>query len=298
MKTETTVQGLNASLTAARLGRKTIGLVPTMGNLHSGHIQLVQEARRYCDLVVVSIFVNPLQFGVGEDFDRYPRTLDEDRKLLVDASCDILFAPTVDQMYQQWPQATLVTVGGLSEELCGAHRPGHFSGVATVVSKLFNIVQPNLAFFGEKDYQQLAVIRRLTADLCFPVEIIGVPTIRAADGLALSSRNAYLSPEDRSKAPLIYQTLNWIAAELLAGSREYDNLSAKAVATLKSQGFEPDYVEIRSTDLLHPESTAKEWVILVAAKLGQTRLIDNLLVNIGKDPELRSKRPVSASRKA
>ena len=278
MKTETTIQGLHAALGAARAARKTIGFVPTMGNLHEGHIKLVQEARLRCDVVVVSIFVNPTQFGVGEDFDKYPRTLEADSKMLFDARCDILFAPSVQQMYTETPQHTTVQVDAIADDLCGKSRPGHFTGVATVVTKLFNIVQPNIAFFGEKDYQQLAVIRHLTRDLCFPIDIIGVPTVRAADGLALSSRNGYLSEAERAQAPSIYQTMNQIKDALLHGERNYQGLMEFGRQQLTLAGFDVDYLEIRSPLLLTPNDSSSEWVILVAARLGKTRLIDNLLV--------------------
>ncbi len=205
MKTEVTIQGLSASLNPARTARKIIGFVPTMGNLHEGHLNLVREARKLCDVVVVSIFVNPIQFGPNEDFENYPRTLEQDSHLLADAGCDIIFAPSVEQMYGSQPRLTNISVGKITDDLCGKSRPGHFDGVAVVVTKLFNIVQPNYAFFGQKDYQQLAVIRQLVRDLNLPLEVIGVPITRAADGLALSSRNGYLSTEERQLAPSIYQ---------------------------------------------------------------------------------------------
>lgn len=279
MKTETTVQGLHAALGAARTARKSIGFVPTMGNLHEGHLRLVQEARNRCDIVVVSIFVNPTQFGQGEDFEHYPRTLEADSKLLFDAQCDILFAPSVQQMYGDGAQQTTVQVDSVAADLCGRSRVGHFTGVATVVTKLFNIVQPNVAFFGEKDYQQLAVIRHLTRDLCFPIDIIGVPTVRAADGLALSSRNGYLSAEHRHTATTIYQTLQAIAKQLKRGELNYVMLCEQGAAQLTAAGFVVDYVEIRTPMLSLPDPQSAEWVILVAAKLGKTRLIDNLSVS-------------------
>lgn len=208
MKTETTIQGLTASLSPARAAKKMIGFVPTMGNLHEGHLTLVREAKKICDVVVVSIFVNPTQFGVGEDFDSYPRTLEQDSRLLADVGCDIIFAPSVEQMYGSQPRLTNISVGQITDDLCGKSRPGHFDGVAVVVTKLFNIVQPDYAFFGQKDYQQLAVIRQLVQDLNIPLEVIGVPIVRAQDGLALSSRNGYLTEEQRATAPKIYQLLN------------------------------------------------------------------------------------------
>ena len=194
MKTETTIQGLNAALSPARTAKKRVGFVPTMGNLHEGHLNLVREAKKLCDVVVVSIFVNPIQFGPNEDYANYPRTLDKDSQLLADVECDIIFAPSVEQMYGKQPRLTNISVSGITEDLCGASRPGHFDGVAVVVSKLFNIVLPNLEFFGQKDFQQLAVIRQFVQDLSFPIEVIGVPITRAADGLSLSSRNGYFTP--------------------------------------------------------------------------------------------------------
>ena len=278
MKTETTLQGLHAALKVARAARKSIGFVPTMGNLHEGHLRLVQEARNRCDLVVVSVFVNPTQFGQGEDFEHYPRTLEADSKLLFDAQCDILFTPSVQQMYGDGEQKTTVQVDSIAADLCGRTRVGHFTGVATVVAKLFNIVQPNVAFFGEKDYQQLAVIRHLTRDLCFPIDIIGVPTVRAADGLALSSRNGYLTAEQRQVAVTIYQTMQAIATQLRSTVPDFAALIDYGQTRLTDAGFVVDYVEIRTPLLDAPDAQSAEWVILVAAKLGKTRLIDNLSV--------------------
>lgn len=278
MKTETTLQGLHAALKVARAARKSIGFVPTMGNLHEGHLRLVQEARNRCDLVVVSVFVNPTQFGQGEDFEHYPRTLEADSKLLFDAQCDILFTPSVQQMYGDGEQKTTVQVDSIAADLCGRTRVGHFTGVATVVAKLFNIVQPNVAFFGEKDYQQLAVIRHLTRDLCFPIDIIGVPTVRAADGLALSSRNGYLTAEQRQVAVTIYQTMQAIATQLRSTVTDFAALIDYGQTRLTDAGFVVDYVEIRTPLLGIPDAQSAELVILVAAKLGKTRLIDNLSV--------------------
>lgn len=280
MKTETTLQGLHAALKVARAARKSIGFVPTMGNLHEGHLRLVQEARNRCDLVVVSVFVNPTQFGQGEDFEHYPRTLEADSKLLFDAQCDILFTPSVQQMYGDGEQKTTVQVDSIAADLCGRTRVGHFTGVATVVAKLFNIVQPNVAFFGEKDYQQLAVIRHLTRDLCFPIDIIGVPTVRAADGLALSSRNGYLTAEQRQVAVTIYQTMQAIATQLRSTVPDFAALIDYGQTRLTDAGFVVDYVEIRTPLLGIPDAQSAEWVILVAAKLGKTRLIDNLSVTV------------------
>lgn len=277
MKTETTIQGLNAALSPARTAKKRIGFVPTMGNLHEGHLNLVREAKKLCDVVVVSIFVNPIQFGPNEDFDNYPRTLDKDSQLLADVGCDIVFAPSVEQMYGKQPLLTNISVSGITADLCGASRPGHFDGVAVVVSKLFNIVQPSLAFFGQKDFQQLAVIRQLVQDLSFPIEVIGVPITRAADGLALSSRNGYLTPEQRAVAPTIYQSLKHAEKALLEGA-SLDAVLAEITTQLTQAGFVVDYVEARSPALQMVTDFKQDTVIFVAAKLGTTRLIDNLIV--------------------
>lgn len=277
MKTETTSQGLSASLSPARAARKIIGFVPTMGNLHQGHLNLVREAKKLCDVVVVSIFVNPIQFGPNEDFDSYPRTLEQDQRLLAEVGCDIVFAPTVEQMYGNQPRLTNISVGGITNDLCGLQRPGHFDGVAVVVTKLFNMVQPKYAFFGEKDYQQLAVIRQFVRDLNIPLEVIGVPIARAEDGLALSSRNGYLSPEHRAIAPIIYQSLKAAATQLQAGEALADVL-ANLGQNLTEAGFEVDYVEARSPQLQKVQQFDQDVLLFVAAKLGATRLIDNLQV--------------------
>ena len=277
MKTEITIQGLAASLSPARSARKIIGFVPTMGNLHEGHLNLVREARKLCDVVVVSIFVNPIQFGPNEDFDSYPRTLEQDQRLLAEAGCDIVFAPSVEQMYGNKPRLTNITVGGITNDLCGLQRPGHFDGVAVIVTKLFNIVQPNYAFFGQKDYQQLAVIRQFVRDLNIPLEVIGVPIARAGDGLALSSRNGYLSPENRAVAPKIYQSLKAAEQQLQAGAALPDALQ-NMKAALTEAGFAVDYVEARAPDLQKIEQFNQDIVLFAAAKLGATRLIDNLQV--------------------
>jgi pantoate--beta-alanine ligase len=259
-----------------------IGLVPTMGSLHDGHMSLLEEARRHSDRVIASVFVNPLQFGPGEDFERYPRTPEDDRRVLADAGCDLLFMPPVSEIYPDGPSATLVTVKSLSEMLCGIVRPGHFDGVATVVAKLFGIVQPDLAVFGEKDYQQLAIIRRMTTDLDLPVEVIGAPTVRAADGLAMSSRNRYLSAEERAVAPRIYQTLRAAAARIESGERAYGALAAFGGSELRAAGMQPDYFEIRDArTLLAPGADTQELVMLTAARLGKARLIDNMRVRVG-----------------
>ena len=278
MKTETTIQGLTASLAPARSTKKLIGFVPTMGNLHEGHLTLVRAAKKICDVVVVSIFVNPIQFGAGEDFDSYPRTLEQDSRLLADVDCDIIFAPSVEQMYGTQPRLTNISVGQITDDLCGKSRPGHFDGVAVVVTKLFNIVQPNFAFFGQKDYQQLVVIRQLVQDLNMPLEVIGVPIVRAEDGLALSSRNGYLSEQQRAIAPTIYQLLKQAEQQLHEG-----HALAQVLESISNQltqaGFVVDYVEARQTNLQPIAQFDRNVVLFVAAKLGTTRLIDNLQVD-------------------
>ncbi|OAL80061.1 pantoate--beta-alanine ligase [Acinetobacter sp. SFB] len=277
MKTETSIQGLTASLSPARSARKIIGFVPTMGNLHEGHLNLVREARKLCDVVVVSIFVNPIQFGPNEDFENYPRTLEQDSRLLADVGCDIVFAPTVEQMYGNKPRLTNISVSEITNDLCGLQRPGHFDGVAVVVTKLFNMVQPNFAFFGQKDYQQLAVIRQFVRDLNIPLEVIGVPITRAEDGLALSSRNGYLSEEHRQIAPTIYQSLKAAEQELQSGitlAEVLENIKQK----LTQAGFIVEYVQARTLELQPIEAFDQDVVLFVAAKLGSTRLIDNLQV--------------------
>ena len=277
MKTETTIQGLSASLNPARSARKIIGFVPTMGNLHQGHLNLVREARKLCDVVVVSIFVNPIQFGPNEDFDNYPRTLEHDSHLLAEVGCDIVFAPTVEQMYGKHPRLTNISVGEITNDLCGLQRPGHFDGVAVVVTKLFNIVQPNIAFFGHKDYQQLAVIKQLVRDLNMPIEVIGVPIARAEDGLALSSRNGYLTEQERQTAPVIYQSLKTAEKALQSGTAL--DLSLEHIRTTLTQtGLVVDYIEARTPMLQKAAQFDQDVVLFVAAKLGKTRLIDNLQV--------------------
>lgn len=279
MRTEVTLQGLQAALSPIRLARKSIGFVPTMGNLHQGHIALVKEAKKYCDVVVVSIFVNPSQFGAGEDFEKYPRTLEADSQLLADAGCDMIFAPSVQQMYGNKPQLTTVQVNDIANDLCGKSRPGHFTGVATVVTKLFNMVQPNAAFFGEKDWQQLAVIRHLTTDLCFSIDIIGVPIVRDEQGLALSSRNGYLSPEEKQTAIQIYKTLKMVEQEVKSGqATDLDAILQRGRDYLTQQGFVVDYLEARTPDLKVVTDLGQDMVVLAAAKLGSTRLIDNLQI--------------------
>ncbi|MEG9625654.1 pantoate--beta-alanine ligase [Pseudomonas guariconensis] len=282
MNTVKTVRELRAAVARARGEGKRIGFVPTMGNLHSGHAALVTKAAQRADFVVTSIFVNPLQFGAGEDLDKYPRTLAADQERLLEAGCHLLFAPTVEEMYPDGMAVqTRVSVPQLSEGLCGASRPGHFEGVATVVSKLFNMVQPDLAVFGEKDFQQLAVIRAMVRDLNMPIQIIGEPTVRAEDGLALSSRNGYLSPEQRAAAPALYRTLKTMAEAITKGQRDYPALIAEGQVQLVAAGFRPDYLEVRHAVTLRPAMIDdRDLVILAAAYMGTTRLIDNLYLHL------------------
>ena len=262
-----------------RLGKESkFAFVPTMGNLHEGHLDLVRVAREHAQCVVVSIFVNPLQFGANEDFGTYPRTLQADCDKLKASGVDVVFAPTEADLYPQ-PQLVTVEPPLIAQELCGAFRPGHFRGVATVVLKLFNIVQPQVAVFGKKDYQQLHVIRQMVVQLNVPVQIVGAETLRAADGLALSSRNQYLSADERTEATFLYQTLTEIKKSLGSGITGYAALEEKAVKALISHGWQVDYVAIRSqVTLLEPESGEQNLVILAAARLGKTRLIDNIEV--------------------
>lgn len=282
MRTTHTINELKAYLQHHRNQGHRVALVPTMGNLHPGHLALVKAARRQADVVVTSIFVNPLQFGAHEDLDRYPRTLADDQRQLSDAGNDLIFAPSPREMYPNGlDQHTRVTVPVITDLHCGASRPGHFTGVATVVTLLFNIVQPNVAVFGEKDFQQLAVIRKLARDLCLPVHVESIPTYREADGLAMSSRNRNLSKEERRRAVLIYQTLEATAAHIRQGRRDYTALTDQAVRSLADQGFKPDYFNIVNNDTLEPaEYNDQQVTVLAAAWLGNTRLIDNISVDL------------------
>jgi pantoate--beta-alanine ligase len=255
-----------------------VSFVPTMGNLHAGHMSLLAAARYRAERVIASVFVNPLQFGPSEDYARYPRTPVEDERLLHEAHCDLLFAPPVEQIYPEGgDQATRVQVRGLADILDGQIRPGHFDGVATVVAKLFHIVAPDVAVFGEKDYQQLLVIRRMTQDLAIPIEIIGAPTVRAADGLAMSSRNRYLSGEERERAPAIYQALRAAVHAIDAGDRDLEAIERTGAAALARAGMQVDYFSVRNAvDLSPPTASTTELVVLAAARIGRSRLIDNL----------------------
>ena len=273
-----TITELQAALSAAQ-GK--IALVPTMGNLHEGHLTLAKIARTHADVVVVSIFVNPTQCGVGEDFDSYPRTLDADVAALSDVDVDFVFAPSVDEMYPTYPPNVQVLSGEITKLLCGKSRPTHFDGVGLVVSKLFNIVRPDVAVFGKKDYQQLAIIRQLNDDLNFGIDIIGADIVRAEDGLALSSRNQYLSADERAVAPALSQTLQALADKLAQASIiDYDALIDDAKATLTQAGFVVDYLEIYNRQLQTVSQADKALVILAAAWLGKARLLDNLEVDL------------------
>lgn len=280
MQTLTSIRELREQLGRWRMQGQRIGFVPTMGNLHAGHISLLAAARYRADRIVTSVFVNPLQFGPSEDYASYPRTPEEDRQLLESAQCDALFTPSVEEMYPQGArQLTRVSVRGLSETLCGQFRPGHFDGVATVVAKLFGIVQPDVAVFGEKDFQQLTIIRRMTEDLSIPVEVIGAPTVRAPDGLAMSSRNRYLSPEDRALAPQLHVALLMAARRIDSGDADYAGVERSGVEALQKAGMQPDYFAVRdAVDLGPPRSESPDLIVLTAARLGRARLIDNVRV--------------------
>ena len=273
---------LRQQILRLRMEGKRVALVPTMGNLHDGHMKLVDEAKARADVVVVSIFVNLMQFDRPEDLARYPRTLQEDCEKLNKRKVDLVFAPSVKEIYPNGTEThTYVDVPGLSTMLEGASRPGHFRGVSTIVSKLFNLVQPDIACFGEKDFQQLALIRKMVADMGFDIEIVGVPIMRAKDGLALSSRNGYLTAEQRKIAPGLYKVLSSIADKLQAGERDLDEIITIAGQELNEKGFRADDIQIRDADtLLEVSETSKRAVILVAAWLGDARLIDNKMVEL------------------
>lgn len=278
MQTVNTIAETRAIIGAQVKAGKRIGFAPTMGNLHEGHATLVREARKYSDFVVSSVFVNPTQFGAGEDFDSYPRTLEADQQRLQAAGCDLLFAPSVAEMYpdnnNDWVK---VLVNDITTRHCGASRPGHFDGVGLVVSKLFNVVKPHVALFGKKDFQQLAVIRRMVKALCFDIEIIGVDTVREANGLAMSSRNGYLTAQEKEQAALLYKTLCATRDAIKTGNTDFMALTASANAALSAGGFTPDYFNICRADNLQL-ATAQDhsFVILAAARMGKARLIDNV----------------------
>jgi pantoate--beta-alanine ligase len=280
VQTLTDLAALRGAVARFRAAGERVAVVPTMGNLHRGHLALVARARAEAERVVVTVFVNPTQFGPGEDFAAYPRTPAADAGVLAAAGCDLLFLPPVAEVYPAGEAgATRVEVPGLSTILCGAFRPGHFAGVTSVVTRLFNMVGPDVAVFGDKDYQQLTIIRRMVRDLHLPVRIVGLPTVREPDGLALSSRNQYLTPAERAVAPRLAAVLGEVATGLGAGRRDFGALEADAQAALVAAGFRPDYVAIRgATDLGDPAAADADLVVLAAAWLGRARLIDNRLV--------------------
>ncbi len=282
MITVSETEELRDKLSEWRSAGDHVALIPTMGNLHAGHLSLIDLAREHAEKIVVSIFVNPTQFGESEDFDGYPQTLDRDKRRLTRSGVDILFVPSVSTLYPFGvDNATSVIVPGLSDEFCGEFRPGHFAGVSSVVTRLFGLVQPDVAVFGQKDYQQQLIIRRMTEDLSFPIRIVTGETVREKDGLALSSRNQYLTEEERATAPVIFKVLNSIGESLQSGKRNYDELQEEASKALADAGLTPDYVSIRRAEnLAEPDRDCDELVVFVAATLGKARLIDNIVVSV------------------
>jgi pantoate--beta-alanine ligase len=282
MKTVSKSTMLRSCLNPERRAGKTIAFVPTMGNLHDGHIQLVRKAKQIADIVVVSIFVNPLQFSAGEDLNNYPRTLAADKEKLFAEGVHYLLYPDTEEIYPEgMDKQTLVIVPDLSDTLCGASRPGHFAGVSTVVNKLFQIVQPDIAIFGKKDFQQLAIIEKMVKDLCMPIEILGVETARDIDGLALSSRNGYLTEQERLIAPKLHAVLQECRKAIACGFDSYEDLEQHCIEELKSAGFDPDYFSVRDAETLHEVTeNTEQLVILAAAKLGKPRLIDNVTLTL------------------
>ena len=280
MQAVTTIAAVRERVQAWRREGHRVAFVPTMGNLHPGHVSLIETARRYGDRFVASIFVNPMQFGPNEDFAHYPRTPQQDEGMLAEAGCDLMFMPDVTEIYPNGSErATRVEVPGISRILEGEFRPGHMEGVSTVVAKLFHIVEPDVAIFGEKDYQQLTVIRRMVVELCMRVEIVGAPTMRDTDGLALSSRNQYLTPAERKVAPVIYATLEAAAGRLRAGDAQFASIERSGFQALEGSGLRPDYFSIRrADDLTAPSPETRALVVLAAARLGKARLIDNVQV--------------------
>ncbi|MBE5397836.1 pantoate--beta-alanine ligase [Brevibacillus borstelensis] len=282
MQQVVTIAELRQHLKEARRQGKRVGLVPTMGYLHEGHLSLVNEAKKHCEIVVMSIFVNPLQFGPNEDFDRYPRDMERDLKMAASAGVDFVFSPSVGEMYPQQVK-TNVSVSGVSEPLCGRSRPGHFDGVATVVLKLFQIVQPDYAFFGQKDAQQVAVVEQMVRDLSVPVTIIPCPIVREADGVAMSSRNVYLSAEERKQAAVLYRSLQ-LAEKKVASGADLDSVRDEMIRTIEAEPLaDIDYVELlRYPDLTKPEAPEKgdRVLIALAVRFGKTRLIDNVIVTV------------------
>jgi len=280
MDTVTKIIAVREHVRRWRSEGRRVAFVPTMGNLHAGHVSLIEAARRYGDRFVASIFVNPMQFGPNEDFAHYPRTPTQDERMLAEAGCNLMFMPDVAEIYPGGSErATRVDVPGLSRILDGEYRPGHFEGVSTIVSTLFHIVEPDVAVFGEKDFQQLTIIRRMVADLCMPVEIVGAPTMRDADGLAMSSRNQYLTAPERALAPRIYELLQAAAKRLSAGDLDFASIERTGVEALAKAGMKPDYFAVRAAaDLSAPTPDVRHLVVLTAARLGKARLIDNIQI--------------------
>lgn len=276
------IASVRQALTQARSEGKNIAFVPTMGNLHEAHLALVSTAKAHADVVIVSIFVNRLQFGLNEDWDRYPRTLEEDIRKLRAANCDYLFCPEEQEIYPNgMDEQTKVIVPSMANVLCGASRPGHFEGVTTVVSKLFNIVQPDIAVFGVKDYQQLAIIRRMVEDLCFPIEIVAGNIVREADGLAMSSRNTFLKEHERPKANRLNMSLVWICEKILAGEKDYAALESAARAQITAAGFKPDYVSVCNSKTLEPAANDDLSITVLGAMYTESaRLIDNVSLTL------------------
>ena len=278
MNTVTTIAAVREQVARWHAAHERVVFVPTMGNLHAGHVSLIDAARKLGSRFVASIFVNPMQFGPNEDFAHYPRTPTNDAQMLAAAGCDLMFMPEVGEIYPNGAdQATRIEVPGISNILCGEFRPGHFEGVATIVGKLFHIVDPDVAIFGEKDFQQLTVIRRMVADLCLRVEIAGAPTVRETDGLAMSSRNQYLDPQQRALAPTIYRQLTQAVAALRSGVRDYARIEGAGRAALDGADFRTDYFSVRDAKSLGPaQPDTKHFVVMTAARLGKARLIDNI----------------------
>jgi pantoate--beta-alanine ligase len=284
MQTADQIAELRSAVADWRKEGESVALVPTMGNLHAGHMSLVKRARQLADHTIVSIFVNPMQFVRDEDFETYPRTPDEDLLKLSEAGVDLVFLPKAEELFRDaTARTTRVEVPALDGILCGKFRPGHFTGVATIVSKLFNLAQPDIAVFGDKDYQQLLVVRRLIDDLCLPVDVVAVPTVREKDGLALSSRNSYLTLEERRKAPLLFKTLKKAAEEVKRAGADLAAIEAQGMQALAAEGFRPEYFEVRrGEDLMPPAAADTHLVVLAAAWLGRTRLIDHVEVRHGR----------------
>lgn len=278
MQTFTTIATAREWVEQAKIQQKTIALVPTMGNLHAGHLYLVDQARRHADAVGASIFVNPMQFGSGEDFDHYPRTLAEDCEKLMQQGVDFVFTPEVSELYPHGTEThTTVTVPNLANRWCGATRPGHFAGVATVILKLFHILEPQVACFGEKDFQQLRVVERMVEDLLLPIRILSIHTVRESDGLAMSSRNQYLNKDERAIAPLFYQTLQKLAETIKLKNKSFRTLEQETTVSLEQAGFTVDYIAVCSKkDLTRAEGVGSLCIVLAAVYLGKTRLIDNV----------------------